>query len=109
MLRSLPLISLKSLPENEQSNLTRKLLQRNNSLMVGHYSADDAVVFETSLPIEDGEITSKQLICCLSVVSNEIGYFRKQLTALTSPPADSVDSIDRLMRRLIDGDESKAE
>lgn len=102
LLRSMALAKLDSFSEPQRANLLRQLLKRNNLLIVGHYSADDDIIFETSLPIDDGALTAKQFHHCLAVVTTELEYFADSVTAMTKGELPIV-GLGQLLRHLIHG------
>lgn len=109
IVRSLPVAKLNRLTVEQQNNLLRQLLKRNNELKLGHYSVDNDVVFEAALPIEDSELTSNQLKRCVGVVSHELANFATAFETMCQDRAPTRDSIDQLMERLIHGDETNPE
>lgn len=102
LLRNFPLLNVKQLSEAERSNLVSYLLKRNDGLKLGHYSADESVVFETGIPIEDGEFTANQLKRCLGAVVSEINGFKERLATICTG-GEPVPEIDKLMDRIIEG------
>lgn len=86
--------------------LLEHLLQRNNRLKVGHYSQSDEITFESSLVVEDGEVTDQQLDRCMGAVVSEVTNHGPKIRALAYGQ-EIEDSIDELIQRLID-DEDEA-
>lgn len=103
IVRSLPLAILKQLPDNQQANLVKQLLKRNDGLKLGHYSADDKIVFETSVPVEDGEFTANQFRRCFGVVTSEISTFPSRLEAMCNGVDPGAEMLESLMQRLFEG------
>lgn len=95
LFRSLPIVNLAEHKLEHQLAVCQHLMERNDGLMVGHYSGSKEVVFEMTLPIEDGDVSDDQLGRVLAVVSNEVIRFGPTLRAIArgeSPP-DPGDSL----------------
>ncbi|MBL8889821.1 MAG: ribosomal protein L7/L12 [Planctomycetaceae bacterium] len=94
--------------KSQQNRLLRQLLKRNNELLVGHYSVDREIVFETTLPIHDSDLSAAQFGHCLSAMISEISYFSKSVsTMIKSAPSEA--GVKEVMRQLMDEVESIAE
>ncbi|MEL7338705.1 MAG: YbjN domain-containing protein, partial [Planctomycetota bacterium] len=106
LFRSLPLLTWEEVAEEHRVALLEHLLQRNNRLKVGHYSQSDEITFESSLVVEDGEVTDQQLDRCMGAVVSEVTNHGPKIRALAYGQ-EIEDSIDELIQRLID-DEDEA-
>lgn len=73
--RTMGLAKLDSYSRPQQHRLLRHLLQRNNELLLGHYSVQQEIVFETTLPIHDSDVSAEQFRHCLGAMIAEINHF----------------------------------
>ncbi len=106
LFRSLPIIHMSEALESVRLPIFEELMRRNHNLSIGHYGCTDEVMFEASLPIEDGDVTDDQLERMLRVVVLEVEKFGPKLRRLAAGQEISdEDAIDDLINRLIEGDE----
>lgn len=110
LIRSGPLVHLDEFEYAGKCRVWEAMAHRNDQMMVGRYSGTESVVVEAALPIEDGDISDKQLKRLLGVVVNESNQFGAHLRRIVHDETVDVieDPIDGLMRQLIEGDSSSA-
>jgi ribosomal protein L7/L12 len=80
------------LTKTQVTQLQTALMQRNRVLATGHFSLDNGVYFECSIPLRDAELTQLQVEHLLRVAVAEIRHFHHFLDELKASPVGESES-----------------
>lgn len=102
LIYTFPLTSLDSLTEQQQNHLVRQLLLRNDRLAVTRYCLHGSdVIIQSSLPIDNSELTGIQFHHLLGGVHAETDNFHESLSAMCAGKSPESE-LDQLIRRLME-------